>query len=48
VINVVPRPHRDAASARTHTEAQYSPFDMLTGRLDPELGGDHRPSTRSG
>ena len=39
VINVVPRPHVVPAPARTYTEAQYSPFDMLTGRLDPELGG---------
>jgi hypothetical protein len=40
VINVVARPHVDPTPARTHTEAQYSPFDMLTGRLDPDLGGD--------
>jgi hypothetical protein len=42
VINIVPRPHVDPAPARTHTEAQYSPFDMLLGRIDPELGGEPR------
>jgi hypothetical protein len=39
MINIVPRPHVDPAPARAHTEAQYDPFDMLTGRRDPELGG---------
>ncbi len=42
VINVVARLQADAAYARAKTEAQYAPFDMLTGRLDPELGGDPR------
>jgi hypothetical protein len=39
VINVVARPHSDAAYARAKNEAQYHPSDMLTGRRDPELGG---------
>ena len=39
LINVVPRPHADPATARVYTESQYLPFDMLTGRRDPELGG---------
>ena len=38
-INVVPRPHADPLPARTYTASQYDPFDMLTGRRDPELGG---------
>ena len=39
LINVVPRPHADPVPARVYTESQYLPFDMLTGRRDPELGG---------
>ena len=39
-INVVPRPHVDATHTQAKNEAQYHPSDMLTGRRDPELGGE--------
>ena len=39
VINVVPRPHSDPELARAYTGVQYDPWDMLTGRREPELGG---------
>lgn len=40
VINVVARPHADPATARRHTQLQYDALDMLTGRREPELGGE--------
>jgi len=40
-INVVPMPSRpwDAAPAEAHRIAQFEGWDMLSGRLKPELGG---------
>ncbi len=41
VIRVLPDPDnpRTAARARAHNQAQFDAFDMLLGRLRPELGG---------
>ncbi len=41
LINVIPHPHRpqDRAAAAAHHEAQFHAWDMLSGRLAPELGG---------
>lgn len=40
-INVIPDPARPwtAAEAAGHTEAQFQAWDMISGRLAPELGG---------
>lgn len=44
VINVVPDPARpqDAAAAEDFRQAQYQTWDMLAGRMCPELGGHER------
>jgi len=41
IINIVPKSPRpaDRAAAAEYHEAQYEAFDMLSGRLAPELGG---------
>jgi hypothetical protein len=39
IINVVPRPDQDPAEAAGVNEAQFEAWDMLAGRLCPELGG---------
>jgi hypothetical protein len=39
IINVVPRPGQDPAEAAGVNEAQFEAWDMLAGRLCPELGG---------
>src|SRR5688500_12066563 len=44
VINIVADPKRpqDREAAKTYTQAQYQAWDMLAGRLAPELGGHKR------
>ena len=41
LINVVGQPHEpeDIAAAEEHRQAQFEVFDMLAGRICPELGG---------
>ncbi|RKK05665.1 beta-glucosidase [Pseudoroseomonas wenyumeiae] len=39
LINIVPRPGQDPAEAAALNEAQFQAWDMLAGRLCPELGG---------
>jgi hypothetical protein len=42
VFNVVPDPERpeDAEAAETYRRYQFQAWDMIAGRLEPELGGD--------
>lgn len=44
VINVVPKLNGDPDDTRAqdYTQAQFAAWDMLTGRIEPELGGDPR------
>lgn len=39
-INVVPQPHQDPEDAERYRLSQYQALDMLSGRVEPELGGD--------
>ena len=41
IIHVIPQPYDpfSAERAARHTEAQFAAFDMLSGRICPELGG---------
>ena len=41
IIQIAPNPNRaaDALAAERHTEAQFEAWDMIAGRLAPELGG---------
>lgn len=40
VINISANNPRNAAAAARHTTAQFQAWDMLCGRLEPQLGGD--------
>ena len=44
VIHIVPARDRpwDAGAAAGHREAQFQTWDMIAGRLEPELGGEER------
>jgi len=44
VINVIAHPDRpqDAAAAEGYRQSQYAAWDMLCGRLCPQLGGDEK------
>jgi hypothetical protein len=44
MINIIGHPDRpeDAASAEAYRLAQYQSFDMLAGRIAPELGGSEQ------
>ncbi len=39
IINIVPRRGHDPRPVEAHNEAQWEAWDMLAGRLAPELGG---------
>lgn len=39
VIHVASTPGRDPRAAASYSEAQFQAWDMLAGRLEPELGG---------
>jgi hypothetical protein len=39
IVNIVPRPDQDPAEAAERNEEQFQAWDMLAGRLCPELGG---------
>ena len=41
-IHIVPGRPRDRADAEGHRQAQFQAWDMLVGRLWPQLGGDER------
>ena len=42
IINIIARPDRpeDKGIAEAYRQAQFDSWDMLSGRLAPELGGD--------
>ncbi len=42
IIHVVPRPGDDPAPAEAHRQAQFQAWDMLAGRIHPELGGSEQ------
>jgi hypothetical protein len=39
IIRVLPPPGHDPRPAEEHNEAQFTAWDMLAGRVEPELGG---------